>query len=85
MWEMRVRFHFRADAAFETLKQTFGASNCFMLSINSKTTVDPCLPSDYWTPFIKRASDTIVSTVYQYVMLYFARITICKNEIVIHS
>lgn len=60
---MRQWFYFRANAAFETLKQTFGASNCFMLSINSKTTVDSCLPSDYWTPFIKRTSDTIVSNV----------------------
>ncbi|XP_049881251.1 trafficking protein particle complex subunit 8 [Pectinophora gossypiella] len=48
----------KADAAFETLKQTFGAGNCFFLTINSKSTLDPCLPTDYWTQFIKRASDT---------------------------
>ncbi|XP_063616644.1 trafficking protein particle complex subunit 8 [Cydia splendana] len=48
----------KADAAFETLKQTFGSSNCFMLSINSKSTTDPSLPTDYWAQYIKRSNDS---------------------------
>ncbi|KAI5640552.1 ER-Golgi trafficking TRAPP I complex 85 kDa subunit domain-containing protein [Phthorimaea operculella] len=52
----------KADASFEALKQAFGAANCFMLSINSKSTVDPCLPTDYWTQFIKRSSENNMDT-----------------------
>ncbi|XP_073957064.1 trafficking protein particle complex subunit 8-like [Choristoneura fumiferana] len=48
----------KADAAFETLKQTFGSSNCFMLSINSKSTTDPSLPLDFWAQYIKRSNDS---------------------------
>ncbi|CAH0695186.1 unnamed protein product [Spodoptera exigua] len=46
----------KADASFETLKQTFGASNCFMLSINSKSTLDQNVPTDLWAQFVKRSS-----------------------------
>ncbi|XP_046960546.1 trafficking protein particle complex subunit 8 [Vanessa cardui] len=49
----------RADKAFETLKQTFGAANCFMLSINSKNSVDSKLSSDYWSHFLKRPTDVM--------------------------
>ncbi|KAI8438472.1 hypothetical protein MSG28_010973, partial [Choristoneura fumiferana] len=48
----------KAEAAFETLKQTFGSSNCFMLSINSKSTTDPSLPLDFWAQYIKRSNDS---------------------------
>lgn len=48
----------KADAAFESLKQTFGSSNCFMLSINSKSTTDPSLQTDYWAQYIKRSNDS---------------------------
>ncbi|XP_050555044.1 trafficking protein particle complex subunit 8 [Spodoptera frugiperda] len=46
----------KADAAFDTLKQTFGASNCFMLPINSKSTLDQNVPTDLWAQFVKRSS-----------------------------
>lgn len=55
-----VFFCFRADLTFDTLKQTFGAGNCFILSINSKSASDPIL-ADLWAPFVKRTSDTNVS------------------------
>ncbi|XP_037298483.1 trafficking protein particle complex subunit 8 isoform X2 [Manduca sexta] len=48
----------RAEAAFETLKQTFGASNCFMLSINSKNTSDNNISTDLWSQLIKRSSES---------------------------
>ncbi|XP_075972327.1 trafficking protein particle complex subunit 8 homolog l(3)76BDm [Anticarsia gemmatalis] len=48
----------KADATFETLKQTFGAANCFMLSINSKSTLDQNVSTDLWAQFIKRTSQT---------------------------
>ncbi|XP_069359904.1 trafficking protein particle complex subunit 8 [Maniola hyperantus] len=45
----------KADKAFETLKLTFGATNCFMLQINSKQTVDPKLPTDFWDRYLQRS------------------------------
>ncbi|KAM3967553.1 trafficking protein particle complex subunit 8 homolog l(3)76BDm [Aphomia sociella] len=48
----------KADTAFETLKQTFGTSNCFLLPINSRSTTDSYLSTDYWAHCIKRSSDT---------------------------
>ncbi|XP_072943715.1 trafficking protein particle complex subunit 8 [Epargyreus clarus] len=47
----------KADASFDTLKQTFGAANCFMLAINSKSPIDIKV-NDFWAPIIKRAPDT---------------------------
>ncbi|XP_026758904.2 trafficking protein particle complex subunit 8 [Galleria mellonella] len=47
----------KADTAFDTLKQTFGANNCFLLSINSKSTTDSHLSTDYWTNCVKRTLD----------------------------
>ncbi|CAH0724853.1 unnamed protein product, partial [Brenthis ino] len=47
----------KADKAYETLKQTFGASNCFMLSINSKNSAEAKLPTDYWSDYLKRPSE----------------------------
>ncbi|XP_023939464.1 trafficking protein particle complex subunit 8 [Bicyclus anynana] len=47
----------RADKAFETLKVTFGASNCFMLSINSKSSADPKLPNDFWAKYLRRSRE----------------------------
>ncbi|KAL4712641.1 hypothetical protein ACJJTC_007938 [Scirpophaga incertulas] len=54
----------RAEAIFETVKQTFGTSNCFILSINSRTNMDSNLSTDFWEPYIKRAPDsgTMVET-----------------------
>ncbi|XP_059050449.1 trafficking protein particle complex subunit 8 isoform X2 [Achroia grisella] len=52
----------KADTTFETLKQTFGASNSFMLSINSKSTTDPHLSTDYWAHCIKRSHDLNADT-----------------------
>ncbi|KAJ8735551.1 hypothetical protein PYW07_007171 [Mythimna separata] len=46
----------KAEAAFETLKQTFGANNCFMLSINSKSTLDQNVSTDLWAQYVKRSS-----------------------------
>ncbi|XP_026731514.1 trafficking protein particle complex subunit 8 [Trichoplusia ni] len=46
----------KADAAFDLLKQTFGATNCFMLAINSKSTVDQNVSTDLWAQFVKRTS-----------------------------
>ncbi|KOB71872.1 TRS85-like protein, partial [Operophtera brumata] len=43
----------KAEVTFEALKQTFGASNCFLLTINSKSASDPIL-NDLWAPYIKR-------------------------------
>ncbi|CAG4964933.1 unnamed protein product [Colias eurytheme] len=48
----------KAELAFETLKQTFGATNCFMLTINSRQAQDAKLPVDYWANFVKTPSDT---------------------------
>ncbi|XP_028156042.1 trafficking protein particle complex subunit 8 [Ostrinia furnacalis] len=48
----------KADAVFETVKQTFGANNCFMLSINSKSNIDPTLTNDYWAQYITRTTET---------------------------
>ncbi|XP_053609244.1 trafficking protein particle complex subunit 8 isoform X2 [Plodia interpunctella] len=48
----------KADSSFESLKQTFGAGNCFLLTINSKTNTDANLPTDLWAQFIKRPADT---------------------------
>lgn len=50
--------NFRAEVTFETLKQTFGASNCFILTINSKSASDPIL-TDLWAPYIKRAETSV--------------------------
>lgn len=46
---------------FDTLKQTFGASNCFMLPVNSKTNLDVNIPTDIWMQYIKRSSESNVS------------------------
>ncbi|CAB3239968.1 unnamed protein product [Arctia plantaginis] len=46
----------KADTSFELLKQTFGASNCFLLSINSKSTLDQNIATDLWAQFVKRTS-----------------------------
>ncbi|XP_047034378.1 trafficking protein particle complex subunit 8 [Helicoverpa zea] len=48
----------KADAAFDMLKQNFGANNCFMLSINSKSTLDQNVSSDLWAQFVKRSPQT---------------------------
>ncbi|CAG9796623.1 unnamed protein product [Diatraea saccharalis] len=48
----------KADAVFETVKQTFGAASCFMLSMNSKMNKDSNVSTDIWTPYIKRTSET---------------------------
>ncbi|KAJ0182539.1 hypothetical protein K1T71_001908 [Dendrolimus kikuchii] len=48
----------KAESMFETLKQTFGVSNCFMLPINSKNTLDPNIPTDIWMQYIKRSSES---------------------------
>ncbi|XP_060805731.1 trafficking protein particle complex subunit 8 isoform X2 [Amyelois transitella] len=44
----------KAESSFESLKQAFGAGNCFLLAINSKTNTDANLSTDLWTQFIKR-------------------------------
>ncbi|CAH2102558.1 unnamed protein product [Euphydryas editha] len=49
----------RADKAFETLKQTFGATNCFMLSINSKHPSDTKLTTDFWSHYLKRSTEVM--------------------------
>ncbi|KPJ16736.1 hypothetical protein RR48_10335 [Papilio machaon] len=48
----------KADATFETVKQAFGASNCFMLTINSKSLSDPKLLTDYWAQYITRSTES---------------------------
>ncbi|PZC79153.1 hypothetical protein B5X24_HaOG216843 [Helicoverpa armigera] len=48
----------KADAAFDMLKQNFGSNNCFMLSINSKSTLDQNVSSDLWAQFVKRSPQT---------------------------
>ncbi|XP_061385966.1 trafficking protein particle complex subunit 8 isoform X3 [Danaus plexippus] len=53
----------KADKMFETMKQTFGATNCFMLSINSKTSNEPKLTTDYWANYLKQSSESSVETV----------------------
>lgn len=56
----RKLLYFRADATFETVKQAFGASNCFMLTINSKSLSDPKLLTDYWAQYITRSTESYV-------------------------
>ncbi|XP_013175761.1 PREDICTED: trafficking protein particle complex subunit 8 [Papilio xuthus] len=48
----------KADATFETVKQAFGTSNCFMLTINSKSLSDPKLLTDYWAQYITRSMES---------------------------
>ncbi|CAK1539980.1 unnamed protein product [Leptosia nina] len=47
----------KADAALEAMKQTFGASNCFMLTINSRQPTDAKLPVDYWESCMKKPQE----------------------------
>lgn len=65
-------YNFRAEAVFETVKQTFGANNCFMLPINSKSNIDPNLSNDFWAQYITRAPDINVSII-QY----------CKTQVIL--
>ncbi|VVC87502.1 unnamed protein product [Leptidea sinapis] len=51
----------KADASFELMKQTFGASNCFMLSINSRQHMESKLPIDYWSQYVIRPSQDITN------------------------
>ncbi|CAH2050377.1 unnamed protein product, partial [Iphiclides podalirius] len=48
----------KADATFEKMKQSFGVGNCFMLSINSKSSTDPKLVTDFWASYVTRTSES---------------------------
>ncbi|XP_047506030.1 trafficking protein particle complex subunit 8 isoform X2 [Pieris napi] len=46
-----------AESAFDTMKQAFGAVNCFILTINSRQTTDAKLSVDYWQNCFKKPSE----------------------------
>ncbi|XP_039753731.1 trafficking protein particle complex subunit 8 [Pararge aegeria] len=47
----------KAIMTFENVKHNFGATNCFMLSINSKHAADPKLQTDFWTRYLRRSRE----------------------------
>lgn len=54
---------FRAEKYYESIKNTYGAGNCFFLSINSRNPNEPdsgVLP-DPWSKFLVRRMDNNVS------------------------
>lgn len=59
-------YYFRAEAVLEVLKQNFGANSCFMLSINSKSTLDSNVSMDLWSQYVKRSSEFYVSIFNKY-------------------
>ncbi|XP_068626862.1 trafficking protein particle complex subunit 8 [Battus philenor] len=52
----------KPETTFETMKQAFGAGNCFMLRINSKSSTDPKLSTDYWAQYVTRTRETYTET-----------------------